>query len=262
MKHMMNVPFGSDDLAAMIVPPDREWSGRALGTVKSWNPDTFENVISVRDTDIPDVPLQQPLLGLTLTPGAVVMVDIWKPRSRKGSAVYAISGQWLPVGAGAAAGAVAFMRGALAKEISAEVFGERVHGATVATQQGRSSATYGDLATVGPTVPDIPVSDVGTMMVWVGCSGAASSQTDGAGQFGYMSFAVSGATSVSPDDARSFHVGFFDFDELAAVTSRAVSAVLLTGLNPGLHTLTAKYRQSGSTDEAFFSSRVLLAIGI
>jgi hypothetical protein len=257
----MTVPFGSDDLAAVIVSPDREWSGRALGVVKSWNPDTFENVISIRGTDIPDLPLQQPLLGLTLTPGAVVMLDVWKPRSGKGSAVYGISGQWLPVGAGSAAKAVAFMTSALAKNLSAEVFTERIHEASVDTSEGTGSATYTDLATTGPTVAGVEIV-TGKALVLI--SGRIRAEQSASGNSeSFMSFAVSGASTLAAADSRAASTWIRlsvhpTESHIVDVAMRGTAQVWLTGLNNGVHTFTAKYRTTGAASN--FGVRAMTVI--
>jgi hypothetical protein len=261
----MTVPFGSDDLAAVIVSPDREWSGRALGVVKSWNPDTFENVINVRTTDVPNVPLQQPLLGLTLTPGAVVMLDVWKPRSGKGSAVYAISGQWLPVGAGAAAKAVAFMRGALAKEISAEVFAERVHEGFVEDSDTLSDqATFTDLDPAGPEITDVNIT-FGVAIVWPSCSMAGTLDTGPNSVGGYMGVEVSGATTIAADITKSFHLRQTNHnsDGINRTDGALAGSTLVLPCAPGLHTFKAVYRTlSGPTTTVSFSQRSLVVIGI
>jgi hypothetical protein len=104
----------------------------------------------------------------------------------------------------------------------------------ITTTETCSSATYADLATVGPTVT---IRTGITALVTV----SATIDTSAATRGGTMSFAVSGATTISAVDANGVFVYSLDGDVFVA----ASRTYLLTGLTAGLNTFTAKYKQQG-----------------
>jgi hypothetical protein len=115
-------------------------------------------------------------------------------------------------------------------------------GASVLTAQGTSSTTYTDLATAGPSVTvDVPAS--GLVRVSIYCSHSSNDP----GAIALMSFEVTGGNSVAAADVRAIgHVG--------NTGHRNGFTFLLTGLNVGSTTFTAKYRGS-ATFTATFSDR-------
>jgi hypothetical protein len=104
----------------------------------------------------------------------------------------------------------------------------------ITTTETCSSATYADLATVGPTVT---IRTGITALVTV----SATIDTSAATRGGTMSFAVSGATTISAVDANGVFVYSLDGDVFVA----ASRTYLLTGLTAGVNTFTAKYKQQG-----------------
>ena len=109
---------------------------------------------------------------------------------------------------------------------------------TVITAEGTTSTTYTDLATAGPSVT-ATIGASGKALVLYSCDLENSLAT----VFTAMSFAVSGATTVTTSD-----------DWRAAATVVAASAVqtvsrarLVTGLTPGSNTFTMKYRVASGT---------------
>jgi hypothetical protein len=104
----------------------------------------------------------------------------------------------------------------------------------VATTEACSSATYVDLATVGPVVT---IRTGTSALVTV----SATIDTQGANRGGTMSFAVSGATTIAALDANSVFAYSLDGDVYVAVSR----TYLLTGLTAGVNTFTAKYKQQG-----------------
>lgn len=119
--------------------------------------------------------------------------------------------------------------------------------ATVATSQTTTSTSYTDLATAGPAVT---VTTGTKALVTITCS--MNNSTSNEAQV--VSFAVSGATSVSAGDGwRLLFIG-------AATTDRARMSVtyLITGLTAGSNTFTMKYRVSGGTGT--FSERSITVI--
>jgi hypothetical protein len=106
--------------------------------------------------------------------------------------------------------------------------GARPQGATVATSQTTASTTYTDLGTVGPTVS---LETGTTALVTISSLCAAGS----AGNAAFMSFAISGATTVAANDAQAMS---------NPTTSGWAFGItfLVTGLTPGTNVFTAKYR--------------------
>lgn len=110
--------------------------------------------------------------------------------------------------------------------------------ALIATSEGTASGTYTDLATVGPSVTVVTQT---TAFVIVG-TGTAN---------GNMSYAVSGASSISASDNTDFGVGTAN-----AVQGSFMS--LASGLTPGPNVFTAKYRSNSGT--ALFNNRTICVV--
>jgi hypothetical protein len=109
--------------------------------------------------------------------------------------------------------------------------------ATVATSQTTASTSYTDLATSGPAVT-VNISSSGKALVTV-----TSRMTNGTlGNECYMGVAVSGATTVAASDAKAL---FASAD--ATYRYRTSATHLLTGLNAGSNTFTAKYKAEAGT---------------
>lgn len=101
-----------------------------------------------------------------------------------------------------------------------------------------ASTSFTALATPGPAV----TKTTGTSAV-VSVYGLVSIDT--AGVSALMSFAVSGATSVTASDTRAIS---YQPGSIASARSIRMSAVtLLTGLTAGSNTFTAQYRVTGGT---------------
>jgi hypothetical protein len=109
--------------------------------------------------------------------------------------------------------------------------------ASISTAETSASASYTDLATVGPQV-SVTIGARGMALVTISCNASNSSTTRS-----NMSFAISGATTLAAADINAFTVQSF-----AAGAQGAGSATnLITGLNPGVNTFTAKYDTSANT---------------
>lgn len=117
--------------------------------------------------------------------------------------------------------------------------------ALIATSESTASTTYVDLATVGPTSGSIATST--RAMVTVRCRTSNST----AGQSGYMSWEVSGASTFAADDVRG--VGWRS--STASDSLSASHIAFITSLTAGNNTITAKYRATGGT--ATFAARGL-----
>ena len=123
--------------------------------------------------------------------------------------------------------------------------------ATVATEQGTTSATFTDLTTAGPAV----TLTTGTKAL-VTFTSYSYNQTEGAGMA--MSFAVSGATTVAASDTTA------SFNQpngtVKADANRYSVTTLVTGLTAGSNTFTAKYKKTDVASTALFKDRQILVI--
>lgn len=134
--------------------------------------------------------------------------------------------------------------------------------AEVTTAQTRTSTSYGDLSTVGPSV-QVSVSPSGRLLVqvfaWVEAIVDGSAAVGGA-----MGIALSGANTLSASDSEALII-FLDLICGVAIagntTVGASKTAFLSGLNPGLTTITAKYRSIGTGgDPVEFGLRQLWAL--
>jgi hypothetical protein len=115
-----------------------------------------------------------------------------------------------------------------------ETFGGALTSSTdsVLTLQTTTSTSYTDLATAGPAVT-VTTGTKALVMINAQIYG-------GAGQLQYMSFAISGATTVAATDN-------FSMANEGALTLSAGVTFLVTGLTAGSNTFTAKYRVTGGS---------------
>lgn len=126
----------------------------------------------------------------------------------------------------------------------------------VAAYESRSSASWGDLATFGPQIA-LVVPASGSILLGIGCgmqkfNGAPSGNAA-------MSTAGSGANvwaggSIWP----ILQIGEGATTNGVAPAAGLGSVHVLTGMNPGLTTITAKY--SGNTAQCDFNNRFMWAI--
>ena len=121
--------------------------------------------------------------------------------------------------------------------------------ATVNTEQSTTSTSYTDLATSGPSV----TLTTGTKaLVFI----TASSYNNTADRQNYVSFAVSGASTVAvSDDWALLHKGVTSITEVSATRVQ-----LVTGLTAGSNTFTLKYKVSGGT--GYFQRRQIAVIDL
>lgn len=104
--------------------------------------------------------------------------------------------------------------------------------AVVNTSQTRSSTSFGDLTTVGPQV-SVTVPSDGILRVLFGCQLAAN---------GLMGVELSGANTRAASDDEAFY---------ATAAVQGTRELVLTGLTPGVTTVTAKYRSVSGASLAF-----------
>jgi hypothetical protein len=125
-----------------------------------------------------------------------------------------------------------------------------VQTATIFTQQAINTDTYSDLGTPGPSVT-VTVPQSGQVLVTL----TAGINLNGAAAGGFMSFESSGGSgNVGVHDQRSL-----TFLSNIHGTFRGSATFVVTGLNPGDHTFTAKYRRQGSIN-VYFDGRTITVI--
>ena len=123
--------------------------------------------------------------------------------------------------------------------------------AVVATSQQTSSSSYTDLTTAGPSVT---VTTGTKALVIVSCE---SIGPDGTG-FPYMSYAVSGATTISAADDRAVTIRVPSVNNS---TVHASTASRLSTLTAGSNTFTAKYRSSSGTATWQYREIIVIDLG-
>jgi hypothetical protein len=124
--------------------------------------------------------------------------------------------------------------------------------ATVATSQERNNTAYGDCATVGPSVT-VTISSSGKALVTLTALIDPASSTTA-----WMSFAVSGATTLAASDTMSLAREHGTSSSTGYIQASAVYVV--TGLTAGSNTFTAKYRVSNTSDTDAFANRSIIVV--
>jgi hypothetical protein len=112
----------------------------------------------------------------------------------------------------------------------------------VATSQTTTSTTYTDLTTAGPAVSvTIPASGKALVIL----TGQLSN--NGSGDQAFMGYAVSGVTTVAAADSRALMMRNYGGSTTPFISVQASATYLVSGLNAGSNTFTAKYRVDSST---------------
>lgn len=119
--------------------------------------------------------------------------------------------------------------------------------ASVATNESTTSASFTDLATVGPEVT-LALNEVREVLVIVSAQLKSATSSYGA----FMSFAVSGATTRAAAIEEAL-------DKYGVEWTRASAATRVT-LNAGTNTLTAKYQSSSVSHAASFLRRAITVV--
>lgn len=176
--------------------------------------------------------------GLTVTDGAIRVLDA--------GGVLKVQAGKLPDGT---YGLAAVNDGGQLVTLSTLAFG--LQAAVITTQEGRTSSTLGDLATVGPAVT-VTVGETGRCLVMVGCTASYGAVFAG----GLMGYAISGATTraASIDEAMETST------TAENVVFGATRAFIAEGLTPGANTITAKYASASSGTSCLFQRRHIIAL--
>lgn len=248
------------DLAALVAPPTPFQGMRfSQGTIKSWDPETFENQIEWRGITLTNIPVLSGPDALTYQAGDVLALLGWNPTGGMGS--WWILGRVIVPGPGAGAAAIDFLTASLGAAIARAVIAEVIQVDTVIeTGTTNIENQFVDLEFAGNPNPgpsvDIEVGPAGRAVVFVGAQ-------IGVIEFGsgLMSFAGTGPETITAETI----TGAFTSVNLPTGDDVRVGSMglrLLTGLTPGIYTLTAKYRVSNQSfgGGISFANRTLLAI--
>jgi len=122
--------------------------------------------------------------------------------------------------------------------------------ATVATRESTTSTSYTDLTTAGPAV----TVTTGTKALVI----VSAFMESPSSAYAYMSFAVSGATTIAASDNYAFR-GRVDGDNNQGLKINASRATVVT-LTAGSNTFTAKYKVQSGT--GYFSNREIIVIDL
>jgi hypothetical protein len=229
-----------DDLTPLFGDDPAE-PGRGMtyrqGTILTWDPATLENTVQVGGGLLTDLPI----LGLGEAASYAVgdVVGIMAVGS-----TWAIIGQLVIPGSAQAESAISLLS-------------SNTYSASTAAFETRTSASWGDLSTVGPVVTDVRIGPSGRCLVWI-TSTLGLLVTGGGAE---MAYEISGATTVGTGDTPPSLALYNDSAGISAAMSRLV---LQEGLNTGLHTFTAKYSAPdlGGGGSARFGGRNLTVVAL
>ena len=253
-----------DDLSRLLVQQPQPGARFGQGTLREWDPATFEHVIEWRGLRITGATILAGVDALTWQPGDQVLLLGADQSGRRGWTDWMVLGRAITPGPGAGEQAIDWMRSSLVRLLVDDIVQELIGspaGATlirgligqasaqafVAGQVSTSSTSWQNLG--GPSVT-VDVGDSGRALVEFGAV-----VTTSPGEHAAMSFQVSGATSQPPSGARSIQQ---QTDASTAIVTTQSAAVLVTGLNPGTHTFAARYTTFLTTGSGFWSNRYLI----
>lgn len=208
-----------DDLTSLLSAGGAgDYVRMGAGVVQAWDQQTAQNRIAYHGSELVNVPILNTNEALLLRPGDVVAIQQWKSS-------YFIIGRVTIPGTAQAATALAMVA-------------NRILSAEIAGQGTGTSSAFGDLTgtDIGPAVTG-NIGATGKAFVIVG---ATISSGGAAYSGGLMGFEVSGATSRAPSVVDSLEDGM-SAESFSFSNSRGI---LVTGLNTGEHTFTAKYRSA------------------
>jgi len=219
----------SDDITDLLTAQPTGPSqpvGYRQGTIMEWNPITLENRVLVDHVPMRNLAVLGAAEAASYRPGVAVGIHT------AGSS-WAIIGRFVVPNTADATDAITQI-------------GQRAFTATVLTQEQTNSATFTDLATVGPRVSNLRIPASGKARVTISAQFDAVAAALTAGSVGVE---VSGDASIAANSHQSL---------LLVATSGGINAtrvVLFDGLPAGgLCTFTLKYRGNG-VDAVQFADR-------
>lgn len=218
-----------NDLTDLFTTPPQDTAVPIMyrqGTIQTWNPVTLENTV---------------LVGRTLFTNLNVIGVSEVASYREGVTVgiISINSSWAIIGR------FVIPATADAQDAITQV-SQRTYTATVLTQEATASATFTDLATVGPTVTGVRIPASGKVEVTI-CAQMATTSGAAATLPGSVGVDVSGSATIAPDTKQSLlciapnPAGF-----------QGSRAVLFTGLPAGgICNFKLMYRSNGATSVDF-----------
>ena len=240
----------SSDLMQLLVP-DPAASGRGVqwrkGLIVTWDPETAENTVLINGAIATNVPILNTSEAAILAEGDVVGLISF-------GSTWGILGRFTIPGSPEAVSALSSLRTASASVTALDTI---------------TSTSYVDAPTnVGPTI-NITVGASGRLLVFPRAHIMSQAPSTAAGNSqtvqGGMGFTLSGANTaaVAADRVVTLEAGLTVTSSASQIRIEgdASAAILIEGLNPGLTTLTAKYRStSGVTTQV--TNRTLTAMAI
>lgn len=267
--------MATSDLSSVMVPQPASGVRYSMGRLISWNTDTFENVVDWNGLPIQNMKVANPVDALSYAPDMYVSLLGFDSSGAEGITQWVIWGRLIEPGADGAEQAVAFLRGSLARQISAEIFVDRIHPVFDQANAQRDSVDWGDPtngASAGPAVTGVDiVTGAALIVISVGIEYSTSNNAANANPrvAGVVSVEITGATNVAPDEETGVSAQSVKSRSGAAISlvdgvvnaSTMTAVYLQTGLNAGLHDFTLKYRKwSSASDYVNVDQRSLTVI--
>lgn len=269
---------GTADLASILVPQTTGALRYGMGRIIAWDPQTFENIVEWSGIPIPNMLIANPTDALSYASDMLVSLIGIDSAGEEGVTQWVIWGRLVQPGGNAAAIAIDFLRGSLAREISAQIFADRIYADSMSAQAEHAGTSFGDPDTLGdpgPTVANVDIAS-GTAIVFMSANMKFSSEdtaTNDNASSGVISYQISGATSREPDlvgaglgsSIQKYRAGG-PVDMIAGVNAAATLTKITveTGLNPGLHTFQMKYQKwpADATEPMTCANRSLVVIAL
>lgn len=235
----------SDDLVPLLAPAPGPAVGYRQGLIVTWNPDTAENTVLVGRSLMTNLPILNTSEAAILAAGDVVGI-------LTAGRTWGILGRFTIPGTPEAVTALSSLRTA---------------SETITSLEGITSTSF--VASGGPTV-DIAVGASGRLLVLVSADISTQRSAVAAGNtaipHGEMGFTLSGANTLAAATSRALVVSGNMLTSSGTITfgtsGAATRAVLLTGLAPGLTTVTAAYRLGGNATQTNISQRNITAMAL
>lgn len=218
----------TDILTAAPTGPSQPMAYRS-GIIEAFDKITLSNRVKVGGAILTDLPLLGIAEATTYEAGDVCGIIVV-------GNTWALVGQFVIPGSPEA-------------ETAISVPSSNEYTAGVTAGETTSSTPFVNLTTPGPSLDDVRIGPSGRCRVELSAYILLDTVT-AAPASAHMGFTIAGASTLATDVARALSI---EGAEGAAIN--ATRSVLVEGLTPGLHTVTAKYNMTGGT--AYYSDRVL-----
>jgi hypothetical protein len=237
----------SDDLVPLLTPSPEKGFNFRQGVLLTYDPTDGSNTVSVGGATMTNLNIQGGSEAASLAAGDVVLILTGGP-------------SWIITGKVMVPGST---------EAKARLSSQTIQTATVSGTDSFTSTSYAAATTnPGPSV-SIYVPASGKILVELtahisGQSAQGTSTTAISG--GAMGFTLSGANTLAAAQSRAVMISgnmlVTGSSTTHGSTGDATKVVPLTGLTPGLTTITAQYARVGNGTQTNFSDRILTVIAI